>query len=111
MLPFGLINEPATFQQFINDTLGMDYLDNFITAFVDDLIIYSKSETEHEKHVKMVLEQLCAAGLQASIRKCEFHVTQTKYLGFILITEGIEVNPEKTQVIHNWKVPNTVQGV
>ena len=56
MLPFGLINEPATFQQFINDTLGMDYLDNFITAFVDDLIIYSKSETEHEKHMKMVLE-------------------------------------------------------
>ena len=89
----------------------MDYLDNFVTAFVDDLIIYSKSETEHEKHVKMVLERLCAAGLQVSIKKCEFHVTQTKYLGFILTTEGIEVDPEKTQVIHNWKVPNTVRGV
>ena len=89
----------------------MDYLDNFVTAFVDDLIIYSKNETEHEKHVKMVLERLRAAGLQASIKKCEFHVTRTKYLGFILTTEGIEVNPEKTQVIHDWKVPNTVQGV
>ena len=56
MLPFRLINGPAAFQQFINDTLGMDYLDNFITAFIDDLIIYSKNEIEHEKHIKMVLE-------------------------------------------------------
>ena len=56
VLPFRLINGPAAFQQFINDTLGMDYLDNFITAFIDDLIIYSKNEIEHEKHIKMVLE-------------------------------------------------------
>ena len=95
MLPFRLTNGPATFQQFINNTLGIDYLDNFITAFIDDLIIYSKNETEHEKYIKMVLEQLHTAGLQASIKKCEFHITQTKYLGFILTTEGIEVNPEK----------------
>ena len=73
----------------------MDYLNNFITAFVDDLIIYSKNETEHKKHVKMVLEWLHAAGLQASIKKYEFHITQTKYLGFILTTEDIEVDPEK----------------
>ena len=108
VLPFGLTNGPAAFQQFINDTLGMDYLDNFITAFVDNLIIYSKNKTEHEQHVKMVLERLCTAGLQASIKKCEFHITWTKYLGFILTTEGIEVDPKKTQVIHDWKVPNTV---
>ena len=75
VLPFGLTNGPAAFQQFINDTLGMDYLNNFVTAFVDNLIIYSKNETEHEKHVKMVLERLRAAGLQASIKKCEFHIT------------------------------------
>ena len=86
----------------------MDYLDNFVTAFIDDLIIYLKNAAEHEQHVKMVLKQLCDAGLQASIKKCEFHVTQTKYLGFILMTDGIEVNPEKTQIIHNWKVPDTV---
>ena len=69
------MNRPAAFQQFINDTLGMDYLDNFITAFVDDLIIYSKNETEHEKHVKIVLERLCVAGLQVSIKKYKFHIT------------------------------------
>ena len=96
MLLFRLTNGPATFQQFINKTLGMDYLDNFVTAFIDNLIIYSKNKTEHEKHIKMVLEWLHTAGLQVSIKKCEFHVTQTKYLGFILTTEGIEVDPEKT---------------
>ncbi|ODM14959.1 hypothetical protein SI65_09711 [Aspergillus cristatus] len=95
------------FQCFINDTL-MDYLDEFVTAFVDDLLIYSKNAVEHELHVKKVLEQLRAAGLQASIKKCEFHVTQTKYLGFILTTDGIEVDPEKTAVIQNWAVPTTV---
>ena len=79
----------------------MDYLDNFVTAFINDLIIYSKNETEHEKYIKMVLEWLCAAGLQVSIKKYEFHITWTKYLGFILTTEGIEVNLEKTQVIHD----------
>ena len=82
-----------------------------MTAFVDNLIIYSKNEKDHEQHVKAVLQQLHDAGLQASIKKCEFHVTQTKYLGFILTMDGIEVDPEKTQVIHDWNVPSTVQEV
>ena len=73
----------------------MDYLDNFVTAFIDDLIIYSKNKIEYKKYIKMVLEWLCAAGLQVSIKKCEFHIIWTKYLGFILITEDIEVNLEK----------------
>lgn len=83
VMPFGLTNGPAAFQRFINETL-MEYLDEFVTAFVDYLLIYSENELDHEMHVKKVLEQLRAAGLQASIRKCEFHVTRTKYLGFIL---------------------------
>jgi len=110
VVPFGLTNGPAAFQRFINDTL-MDYLDDFVTAFVDDLLIYSKNAAEHEIHVKKVLERLRTAGLQASIRKCEFHVTRTKYLGFILTTDGIEVDPEKSAVICNWAVPTTVRGV
>ena len=110
VVPFGLTNGPAAFQRFINETL-MDYLDRFVTAFVDDLLIYSENEFDHEMHVKKVLERLREAGLQASIRKCEFHVTRTKYLGFILTTDGIEVDPEKTAVVCNWAVPTTVRGV
>ena len=79
----------------------MDYLDEFVTVFVDDLLIYSENELNHEMHVKKILEQLQAADLQASIKKCEFHVTCTKYLGFILITEDIEVDSEKTAVVIN----------
>ena len=58
MLPFKLINRPAAFQQLINETLGMDYLDNFITAFINNLIIYSKNTAKHKQHVKIVLKQL-----------------------------------------------------
>ena len=110
VLPFGLTNGSAAFQQFINDTL-MDYLDEFVMTFVDDILIYSENEAEHEIHVKKVLERLRAAGLQASIKKCEFHTTRTKYLGFILTTNGIEADPEKTAIIRNWAVPTTVWGI
>jgi len=62
VVPFGLTNGPATFQQFINDTF-IDYLDDFLTTYVDDLLIYSQNKIDHQMHVKLVLEHLCAAGL------------------------------------------------
>jgi hypothetical protein len=82
-----------------------------MTAFIDDLLIYSENELEHQEHVRKVLQRLREAGLQASINKCEFHVTRTKYLGYILTTDGIEVDPEKTAAIRGWKKPATVRGV
>lgn len=93
VMPFGLTNGPATFQRFVNSF--MDFLDDFLTAFVDDLLIYSSNLKEHRKHVRQVLQRLREAGLQASIRKCEFHVTETKYLGFIVTSGGIKVDQEK----------------
>ncbi|KAL3708702.1 hypothetical protein TMatcc_006686 [Talaromyces marneffei ATCC 18224] len=110
VMPFGLTNGPATFQRLVND-LFMDCLDQFLIAFVDDLLIYSENEIEHEIHVKRVLERLREAGLQAAIHKCEFHVTRTKFLGFILTPEGIEVDQEKIKAIKEWQVPTTVFGV
>ncbi|HEV7235587.1 MAG TPA: reverse transcriptase family protein, partial [Ktedonobacteraceae bacterium] len=110
VMPFGLTNAPSTFQRFVNNTF-MDFLDDFLTAFVDDLLIYSKNMKEHREHVQRVLQRLRDAGLQAAIHKCEFHVTRTKYLGFIVSTEGIEADPEKTAVVCDWKAPTTVRGV
>jgi transposase InsO family protein len=110
VMPFGLTNGPATFQRFINDVF-MDYLDDFLTAFIDDLLIYSDNELDHQIHVRKVLERLREAGLQASISKCEFHVPKTKYLGFIVGTDGIEVDPEKVSAVAEWKRPTTVKGV
>jgi hypothetical protein len=89
----------------------MDCLDKFLIAFVDDLLIYSENELEHQAHVKFVLERLRKAGLQAAIHKCEFHVKTTRYLGFIITLEGIKVDPAKIDIILKWMTPRTVRGV
>jgi transposase InsO family protein len=110
VLPFGLTNGPATYQRYMNDVL-FDYLDDFCTAYLDDILIYSDDPLTHHEHVNKVLQRLRDAGLQADIRKCEFSVTRTKYLGFIISTDGIEVDPEKTAIINHWAEPTTVKGI
>jgi len=82
----------------MNDVL-FDYLDDFCTAYLDDILIYSDNELDHQQHVQKVLERLCKAGLQADIKKSEFSTKRTKYLGFIISTKGIEADLEKTAVI------------
>ena len=106
VLPFGLTNGPATYQRYMNDVL-FDYLDDFCTAYLDDILIYSENELDHEEHVKKVLQRLRDAGLQADLKKCEFGVKRTKYLGFIITTDGIEVDPEKVSAVVNWTAPTT----
>ena len=101
VMPFGLCNGPASFQNYINDTLR-EYLDDFCTAYLDDILIYSDNEIEHEIHVNRVLRKLSAAGLQADITKCAFHVTQVPYLGLIITTEGVKMDPAKIDAIVNW---------
>ena len=76
-----------------------DYLNNFCTAYLDDIIIYSNNELEHKTYIKKVLERLQNARLQVDIRKCEFRVKRTKYLGFIVSTNGIETNLDKVKVV------------
>jgi transposase InsO family protein len=110
VLPFGLTNGPATYQRYMNDVL-FDYLDDFCTAYLDDILIYSENELDHEAHVKKVLQRLRDAGLQVDIKKCEFNVTRTKYLGFIITTDGIEVDPEKVSAVVNWQTPSNVRGI
>ena len=110
VVPFGLTNGPATYQRYMNDVL-FDYLDDFCTAYLDDIMIYSENELEHEEHVRKVLQRLRKAGLEADIKKSEFGVKRTKYLGFIISTDGIEADPEKTSVIDQWELPRNVKGV
>src|SRR5450432_416806 len=110
VLPFSLTNGPATYQRYMNDVL-FDYLDDFATAYLDDILIYSEDPSEHQIHVKKVLQRLRDAGLQVDIKKCEFGVPRTKYLGFIISTAGIEVDPDKVSVVQDWKAPNTVRGI
>jgi hypothetical protein len=100
VLPFRLINGPAIYQRYINNVL-FKYLDDFYTAYLNDILIYSENPEEYKIYVYKVLEKLRLAGLQADIKKYKFSVTQTKYLGFIISTNRIEVDPLKIEVIRN----------
>ena len=91
IMPFGLCNSPASFQNYINDTLW-EYLNDFCTVYLDDILIYSEIEAEHEIHVKRVLQKLREVSLQADITKCAFHVKEVPYLGLIIITKGVKMN-------------------
>lgn len=94
----------------MNDFL-LDYLDLFCTAYIDEILIYSDNLKEHEKHVKKVLFRLERADLQPEIRKCEFCVSETKYLGFIITDKVIKIDSEKVLVIKDWKTLTTIEGV
>ena len=109
-MPFSLCNGPASFQNYINDTLR-EYLNDFCTAYLDDILIYSDNEAEHEIYVKRVLQKLEEADLQVNITKCAFHVTQVPYLGLIIIIKGVKMNSAKVDTIINWPTLMNVKDV
>jgi hypothetical protein len=88
-----------------------EYLNVFCTAYLDDILIYSQNLKEHQEHVKLVLQRLIGAGLEVDIRKCEFHVKKTKFLGLIVSTDGLEMDPEKIEVVKNWETPTNIKYV
>lgn len=110
VMPFGLCNAPGTFQNYINEAVR-DYLDHFCTAYLDDILVYSDTEEQHTEHVLKVLRRLRERNLQLDIDKCEFDVTRIKYLGLIISVNGIEMDPEKVEVIQNWQTPASVKDV
>ena len=101
ILPFGLTRGLASWQRFINDVLW-EYLNKFYMAYLNNILIYSSNLKEHKKHMLLILAKLCEFGIQADVDKCEFHVTKIKYLGFIISTEGIKIDPAKVAAIRNW---------
>ena len=110
--PFGLANSPATFQRYINWCLR-EYLDDFCSAYVDDILIFSSgSLDDHRSKVRRVLGRLRECGLQLDISKCEFETKSTKYLGYIIdVGRGIRMDPEKLTAIRDWTAPKTVKAV
>jgi hypothetical protein len=110
VMPFGLCNAPGTFQNFINNVLR-EYLDIFCSAYIDDVLIYSEREEDHEKHVLAVVDKLIANGLYMDVTKCKFNTRRVKYLGLIVTTEGIEMDPAKVQAVKDWKKPTCVKDV
>lgn len=110
VMPFGLNNAPATFQHFVNSVLS-DCLDTFAVAYLDDILIFSNCESEHVDHVKTVLQRLRDNGLFAKAEKCGFHRHQVEFLGYIISTNGIAMDPAKTRSIDEWPAPQNTKDV
>jgi hypothetical protein len=110
--PFGLANAPSTFQQYINWVLREE-VDNFYSAYIDDVLIYSNgSQKDHEDKVKSIIQKLGATGLHLDVDKSEFSVKKTKYLGYIIKAgQGISMDPENLSAITAWETPKTVKGI
>ncbi|XP_058202900.1 uncharacterized protein LOC131317359 [Rhododendron vialii] len=107
VMPFGLTNAPATFMDLMN-SIFRAYLDRFVVVFVDDILIYSPSEVEHQSHLTIVLELLREHRLYAKLSKCEFWLSEVKFLGHVVSNGGVSVDPEKIQSVMNWHRPKNV---
>ena len=103
---FGLCNAPAYFVDLMNRVFH-GVLNKFVLVFIDDILIYSKSEGEHAKHLEQVLKILRRNVLKAKFSKCVFWQNEVKFLGHVVSKEGIAVDPSKITAIQNWKQPTT----
>ncbi|GJY96474.1 putative reverse transcriptase domain-containing protein, partial [Tanacetum coccineum] len=106
VMPFGLTNAPAVFMDLMN-RIFHEYLDKFVIVFIDDILVYSKSEEEHEQHLRIVLEILRQKKLYAKFSKCEFWLQQVAFLGHIVSADGIIMDPSKVEAITKWPEPTT----
>jgi hypothetical protein len=104
VMSFGLKNAPAYFMYLMNKVF-MEYLDKFVMVFIDDILIFSKTEEEHKKHLRMLLEKLRSNQLYAKFSKCEFWLTEVSFLEHVISAGGISVDPSKVKDVLNWMPP------
>ena len=106
-MPFGLTNAPVTFIDLMHRVF-QPYLDWFVVVFIDDILIYSKSEEEHEGHLRIVLQTMRDHQLYAKLSKCEFWFTEVRFLGHVVLASGVSVDLEKIEVVMNWERPKSI---
>ncbi|KAG1964568.1 retrotransposable element [Pimephales promelas] len=106
VMPFGLSNSPAVFQALVNDVLR-DMVDQFIYVYLDDILIFSSSLQEHVQHVRRVLQRLLENGLFVKAEKCSFHAQSVPFLGYIISSEGVRVDPDKVKAVVDWPSPDS----
>jgi hypothetical protein len=107
---FGLTNARAYFMNLMNKVF-MEYLDRFVVVFIDDILIYSKNDSDHEEYLWMLLQKLRDNQLYAKFNKCEFWLDEVSFLGHIISKGGISVDLAKVKEIVGWKIPKTVTEV
>ncbi|MBW0470825.1 hypothetical protein O181_010540 [Austropuccinia psidii MF-1] len=107
VIPFGLTNAPASFQNLVNDILA-DFLDIFFVVYLDDIIGFSSTEEEHVKHVATVLQRVRDKNLFSKASKFVFHDSSFEYLGYFVSSDGLKMNSSKVQKILNWPQPKNI---
>jgi hypothetical protein len=109
-MSFRLTNAPAYFMYLMSKVL-MEYLDKFIVVFIDDILVFSRTEEEHEVHLRLVMEKLRAHQLYAKFSKCEFWRTEVAFLGHIISAGGVSVDPNKVKDVLKWMPPTSVSEI
>ncbi|GJS36123.1 putative nucleotidyltransferase, ribonuclease H [Tanacetum coccineum] len=106
VMPFGLTNAPAVFMDLMN-RVCKPYLDKFVIVFIDDILIYSRDKEEHANHLRIILELLRKEKLYAKFSKCDFWIHIVQFLGHLIDSQGLHVDPAKIEAVKNWTSPTT----
>jgi hypothetical protein len=109
-MSFGLTNAPAYFMYLMNSVFILE-LDKFVVVFIDDILVYSKNEEEHEQHLRIILQRLRDHQLYLKFSKCAFWLKEVSFLGHVVSAEGIAIDSSKVQEVLNWKSSRSVTQI
>ena len=107
VMPFRLTNAPTVFMDLMHRVF-QPYLDQFVVVFIDDILIYSQSEEEHEDHLRIVHQALKEHKLYAKFSKCEFLLIEVRFLGHVVSASGVSIDPEKVEAVMSWERPKSI---
>ncbi|GKB42679.1 putative nucleotidyltransferase, ribonuclease H, partial [Tanacetum coccineum] len=106
VMPFGLTNAPAVFMDLMN-RVCKPYLDKFVILFIDDILIYPRNKEQHANHLRIILELLKKEKLYAKFSKCDFWIRIVQFLGQLIDSQGLHVDPTKIEAVKNCTSPTT----
>jgi hypothetical protein len=109
-MSFGLTNAPTYFMYLMNKVF-MEYLNKFVVVFIDDILMFSRMEEEHEVHLRLVLEKLRAHKMYTKFSKCKFWITEVAFLSHVISAGGVSVDPGKVKDVLNWMPPTNLSEI